>query len=189
MKVHPSGFWVNPKFPFLGCSPDGLVGSDTVIVIKSLKILKQYSVETVTSPTSPVAKSVPSRQCFKVEDGKCILKRSHGYYFQCQHIFLVTDRKYCDFILHATSGPDSVERIARDDPSLWRFCIISRPSGHVLLLQRSLKCVSPRISYHLFRLRLLTGWILLNLLVHHLRVAWNLETLRHVLFQHHLLAL
>ena len=116
VKVYPSGFWVNPKVPLLGCSPDGLVGSDTVIEIKSLKILKQYSVETVTSPTSPVAKSVLSRQCFKVKDGKCILKRSHAYYFQCQHILLVTDRKYCDFILHAASGPDSVERIARDEP-------------------------------------------------------------------------
>jgi len=116
VKVYPSGFWVNPKFPFLGCSPDGLVGSDTVIEIKSLKLLKQYSVETVTTPTSPVVKSVLSRQCFKVEDGKCILKRSHAYYYQCQQILLVTDRKYCDFILHAASGPDSVERIPRNEP-------------------------------------------------------------------------
>ena len=37
-KVFQTGFWVNPKFPFLGCSPDGLVGSDTAIEIKSLKI-------------------------------------------------------------------------------------------------------------------------------------------------------
>jgi len=116
VKVYPSEFWVNPKFPFLGCSPDGLVGSDTVIEIKSLKLLKQYSVETVTSPTSPVVKSVLSRQCFKVEYGNCILKRSHAYYYQCQQILLVTDRKYCDFILHAASGPDSVERIPRDEP-------------------------------------------------------------------------
>ena len=28
----------------------------------------------------------------------------------------MTDRKYCDFILHAASGPDSAERIARDEP-------------------------------------------------------------------------
>lgn len=55
-KVFQKGFWVNPKFPFLGCSPDGLVGSDTVIEIKSLKILKQFSVETITSSTSPVPK-------------------------------------------------------------------------------------------------------------------------------------
>ena len=24
VKVYPSGLWVNPNFPFLGCSPDGL---------------------------------------------------------------------------------------------------------------------------------------------------------------------
>lgn len=114
-KVFQTGFWVNPKFPFLGCSPDGLVGSDTVIEVKSLKILKQYSAETITSSTSPVPKSVLSRQCFKVENGKCVLKRSHSYFYQCQQILLVTGRKYCDFILHASSGPDSVERIPRDE--------------------------------------------------------------------------
>ncbi|KAJ7376530.1 hypothetical protein OS493_034267, partial [Desmophyllum pertusum] len=90
--------------------------NDTVVEIKSLKILKQYSVETVTSPNSPAAKSVLSRQCFKIEDGKCVLKRSHAYYYQCQQILLVTGRKYCDFILHAASGPDSIERIPRDEP-------------------------------------------------------------------------
>ena len=115
-KVYPAGFWVDHKFPFLGCSPDNLVGKDTVVEIKALKIFKQYSVQTVTSPTSPVAKSVLSRQCLKVENGKCVLKHSHAYYHQCQQIPLVTGRKYCDFILHAATGPDSVERIPRDDP-------------------------------------------------------------------------
>lgn len=42
-KVNPSGLWVNPKFLFLGCSPDGLVGGDTVVKIKALKLFKQYS--------------------------------------------------------------------------------------------------------------------------------------------------
>ena len=40
----------------------------------------------------------------------------HITYYQCQQILLETDRKYCDFILHAGSGPDSVERIPRDEP-------------------------------------------------------------------------
>ena len=109
-KVCSSGFWVNPKFPFLGCSPDGLVGDDTVIKIKSLKIFKEYSVQTVTTSTSPVPKEVLSRQCFRVQEGKCILKKSHAYYYQCQHILLVTERKFIDFILYAESGPDSVEK-------------------------------------------------------------------------------
>ena len=34
--VCDSGLWVNPKYPFLGCSPDGLVGEDGIIEIKSL---------------------------------------------------------------------------------------------------------------------------------------------------------
>lgn len=49
-KVYSSGLWVNQKYPFLGCSPDGLVGEDTVLEIKSLKIFKEYTVGTVTSP-------------------------------------------------------------------------------------------------------------------------------------------
>lgn len=47
-KVCCSGLWVDPKLPFLTCSPDSLVGKDTVTKIKSLKIFKQYSVQAVT---------------------------------------------------------------------------------------------------------------------------------------------
>ncbi|KAJ7386066.1 hypothetical protein OS493_012400 [Desmophyllum pertusum] len=62
-KVHLSGLWVNPKFPFLACSPDGLVDSNVIIEIKSLKIFKQHSVQSITSPAnnSPVSKDVISR--------------------------------------------------------------------------------------------------------------------------------
>lgn len=102
-----------PQVAFLASSPDGLVGKDTVIGINSLKIFKQYSIQDVTSLTSTIPLS---RQCFCVEDGKCVLKHTHGYYYQCQHILLVTGRKFCDFILNSANGPDSVERIARDQP-------------------------------------------------------------------------
>ena len=45
-----------------------------------------------------------------------MLRRTHAYYYQCQHILLVTGRKFCVVILHAANGPDSVERIAQDEP-------------------------------------------------------------------------
>jgi len=32
--VTTSGLWVNPKFPFLACSPDGLISEDGVLEIK-----------------------------------------------------------------------------------------------------------------------------------------------------------
>ena len=92
-KVCCSGLWVNPKLPFLACSPDGPVGKDTVVEIKSLKIFKQYSVQAVTSLTSVIPKEVLSRQCFYVKDEKCVLKPTHSCYYQCQHILLVTGKK------------------------------------------------------------------------------------------------
>ena len=115
-RVSTAGFRVNPEFPFLGCTPDGLVGNDTVVEIKALKIFKQYSVEKVTCKNSPVPRNVLGRQCFKVEDWNCVLKHTHAYYYQCQHILLATGRKCCDLILYAATGPDSVERIPRDEP-------------------------------------------------------------------------
>ena len=96
-KVCCCGLWVNPKLPYLACSPDDLVRKDYVIEIISLKIFKQYSVQAVTSLTSTIPKEVLSRQCFCVKDGKCVLKRTHGYYYQCQNILIVTGRKFCDF--------------------------------------------------------------------------------------------
>ena len=115
-KVCCSGLWVKPDLPFLACSPDGLVGKDTVTEIKSVKIFKLYSVSAVTSLTSTIPKEVLSGYYFCVKDGKCVLKSTHGYCYQCQHILLVTGRKFCDFILYSANGSDSVERIARDQP-------------------------------------------------------------------------
>lgn len=120
-RVSTTGFQVNPEFPFRGCTPDGLVGNDTVVEIKALKIFKQYSVEKVTCRNSPVPRKVLGRQCFKVEDWNCVLKHTHAYYYQCQQILLATARKCCDLILHAATGPDSVERIPRGEPFIKRI--------------------------------------------------------------------
>ena len=43
-KVSTSGFWVNPSYPFLGSSPDGLVGEDGIIKIKSHIFLQFLSI-------------------------------------------------------------------------------------------------------------------------------------------------
>ena len=109
--VCDSGLWVNLKYPFLGCSPDGLVGEDGIIEIKSLKIFKHQSIEDITSPNhSLVPKDVMNRQCFKITDGTLELKHGHDYYYQIQPQLLVTERKYSDFVLFV-----SIERIFRDE--------------------------------------------------------------------------
>ena len=71
VKVRRCGLWVNPKFPFLGISPDGLVDDDMVVEIKALKLLKEYSVEQITSARSVVPKHVPLMSRFACKCENC----------------------------------------------------------------------------------------------------------------------
>ena len=92
-KVSTSGFWVNPRYPFLGSSPDGLVGEDGIIEIKCLKIFKHHTIESVSSNQSSVPKVVLNKQCFTVNN-KCELRHSHEYYYQIQMQRLVTEKEF-----------------------------------------------------------------------------------------------
>ena len=114
--VTPSGLWVNPKFPFLACSPDGLLGQDGLVEIKSLKLFKEHSIDAVCNDRKTlISKDVINRQCFSIKDNKSTLKQSHSYYYQIQMQLLVTERTFCDFVLYAKNGPVSIERIYGDD--------------------------------------------------------------------------
>jgi len=114
-KVCQTGLWVNPKYPFLGCSPDGLVDEEGLVEIKSLKIFKDHSVEDVISGKALLSKEIINRQCFRIQDGKCVLRLKHAYFYQIQMQLLVTERKFCDFILYAECGEVSIKRIYRDE--------------------------------------------------------------------------
>jgi hypothetical protein len=84
--------------------------------IKSLKLFKEHSIaEIISDNQNLVTKDTISRQCFNIVDGKCILKHNHVYYYQVQMQLLVTERKFCDFILYAQEGPVSIERVCRDE--------------------------------------------------------------------------
>ena len=114
-KVAMSGLWVNPRFPFLACSPDGLPSQDGLLEINSLKIFKEHSIERfINEGSTLVSKEILGRQCFSIKDGKCVLKQSHSYYFQVQMQLLVTERIFCDFVLYAVDGPVSIKRIYRN---------------------------------------------------------------------------
>ena len=84
--------------------------------IKSLKILQDNTIDQVVNDTDRVlvSKDNLNRQCFAIKDNKCNLKESHEYYYQIQCQLLVTERKFCDFVLYAKDGPLLVQRIPRN---------------------------------------------------------------------------
>ena len=115
-QVQPSGLWVNPKYPWLGCSPDGLLGENGTVEIKTLKIFQKHNLKRVIHDVNNILISNDplKQQCFRIEGDKCVLKTSHSYYYQVQMQLLVTERQFCDFVSLAKDGPPSIERIFRD---------------------------------------------------------------------------
>ncbi len=87
-KVTKSGIQVSGKYPFLGCSPDGLVRRDGIIEVKCPSTAFKKKI---------TPKSVPY---LKSEVGDHLsLKRNHIYYYQIQGTLLCTDRLWCDFVV------------------------------------------------------------------------------------------
>lgn len=92
--VEEVGFVTNDGFGFtLGCSPDGIVGSDGLIEIKSRR--QKYQVQTIVEHwregTPPI-----------------------DYLLQVQTAMLVTDRAWCDLISYSGGLPMIPMRIERD---------------------------------------------------------------------------
>lgn len=92
LHVHDCGLCVNPEFPFLGATPDGIVcdeGTSGNIEIKCPYTARDMTIEE--------SLSLPNF-CLHKTDDKVSLKKSHAYYFQVQGQLMTTGVTYCDFL-------------------------------------------------------------------------------------------
>lgn len=88
--VRQVGFVTNDRWGFtLGCSPDGLVGEDGLIEVKSRR--QKYQAQTIIEGVLPLEFSL-----------------------QIQTALLVSERKWCDFISYSGGMPMFVLRIEPD---------------------------------------------------------------------------
>lgn len=93
-EVKEVGFITNDKWGFkIGFSPDGLVGDDGFIEVKSRR--QKYQIETILSGGMPENKKI-----------NCALQIQTG--------FLVSERKWCDFISYHGGLPMVTYRIYPD---------------------------------------------------------------------------
>ena len=100
--VQRSGLVVNPKWPMLAASPDGVVDSDTIIEVKCPHSAKD-------KPINP--RTVPY---LTEQNGTLTLKTNHYYYYQVQGQLAITDSKTCHFIVF-TQIDIKIINITRDD--------------------------------------------------------------------------
>lgn len=118
--VQSVGFVVHPDFPFIGASPDGLIGKDGVIETKCPYVYAGNKC------LSGVDESLWKEHCWQCKDqnGSCLKIYDpipNAYIAQCQAQIQVTGRSWCDFTVW-TPGALSVRRIERDD-AMWERMI------------------------------------------------------------------
>lgn len=120
--VAPCGLFIDTSNPFLGASPDGLVGDDGIVEVKCLASVKE---ETLSE-----AVKAKKKLCLEItKEGVLQLKKSHNYHYQIQGQLAVTNRNWCDFVVYTKKGELFVERIKKDTkfwtneilPKLTRF--------------------------------------------------------------------
>ena len=106
--------WIDPAYPQLGASPDGLLNDPTegigILEIKCPYILRDNE----PSDFSALTPSQRSNFCCTLDScGRLQLKKSHSYYYQIQMQMGVVGMKFFDFVVWTCHGI-SVQRIYHD---------------------------------------------------------------------------
>lgn len=120
-EVHDSGLVLNPKWPYIGASPDGIISCECcgrgTLEIKCPYCHQGESIDTAATHDKAF--------CLKKIDGSLSLDKKHAYYYQVQTQIFVCNVSYCDFcVCTFTSEPESglyIERIYQDT-SFWEEC-------------------------------------------------------------------
>ena len=95
------GIFVSPTYPFLGSSPDRLVG-DEVLEIKCPYVCGDKDITPTTVPY------------LQLVGDSLTLDKNHDYYYQVQGQLLCTDKKACQFVVF-TFKDMKVIHIVRDE--------------------------------------------------------------------------
>ncbi|KOB67839.1 hypothetical protein OBRU01_19204 [Operophtera brumata] len=106
--IQSCGLFIDPNIPYLGATPDGLIGEDKVVEVKCpISVFHSKSVKEAVQ-----MKKLPF---YKLSQDKLIVNKNHDWFFQVQGQLHITRRKYCVFgIWVGENKPLQVEIIERD---------------------------------------------------------------------------
>lgn len=88
-KIFPAGFFIHPDFPFLGASPDGLVGGESALV----EVKCPYSIRNEMISPSNLSSLEQTPEGVR-------LKKSSNYYFQVIGQLQLVQLSRCYFIVY-----------------------------------------------------------------------------------------
>ncbi|KAH9637625.1 hypothetical protein HF086_007339 [Spodoptera exigua] len=109
-KIEPCGLFIDKNLPFLGATPDGVIGEDTIVEIKC----------PITAFKTSIEDAINKRKINfwkKSKDG-LVINKKHAWYLQVQGQLRVTGRRKCIF------GPTT--SMTGESNSVVRLCVAVR---------------------------------------------------------------
>ncbi|XP_035205350.1 LOW QUALITY PROTEIN: uncharacterized protein LOC118180357 [Stegodyphus dumicola] len=110
--IRRCGLFIDPKYPFLCTSPDGLIDEDGLLEIKC-PYTARFSADLSDFFSKP--NSVGLRM--DADNNLYLPKKSHKYYFQIQGQLAITERNWCD--LYIWCREDAITLRIPEDKTFW----------------------------------------------------------------------
>ncbi|KAI5634747.1 yqaJ-like viral recombinase domain-containing protein [Phthorimaea operculella] len=133
VSIEPCGLFIDKDFPFIGATPDGLIGNDVLVEVKCPFSASKIGLKKAIEEN----KIQILKYCKKSRTAK--INEKSNWYFQVQGQLHVTGRRQCLFGIWAgEKDPVHIERIERDD-EFWKSKMESK------LLHFYHKCLLPEI--------------------------------------------
>lgn len=107
VEVKTCGFFVKKEEPYLGATPDGLIGDDGIIEIKCPSSCAKFT------PEEAIKKRKFLFFKFNTITNEITVNKNHNYFFQIQAQLHITNRNYCLFVMWTPLGVYS-QTIERD---------------------------------------------------------------------------
>ena len=108
--IHNCGVLLQPRLPFLGATPDGIVCDSKNHDIGLLEVKCPFTARDMT--VKEAALSLKNFYVVETNDSLTISK-SHNCYYQIQGQLLLSGLEFCDFVLNTTKDM-FIERVYRD---------------------------------------------------------------------------
>ncbi|CAC5412409.1 unnamed protein product [Mytilus coruscus] len=105
--VHDCGFVINPRYPFIGATPDAKICDNGVTGIMEIKCPFSQRENLITDAMQG------ADFCLELSENGPRLKSNHDYFIQVQGQLLVTGSQFCDFVVY-TKKDIHIERIYPD---------------------------------------------------------------------------
>ena len=122
IKVKPSGLVIDMKYPWMACSPDGVVTEQGKVIglVEVKNLLKNKSL--TLRETASKVKGFWLEVCGK----NLQLKNGHDYFYLCPGQMQICDLPWVDFVVRSTNPHQlHVERLYRDN-NWWESTVIPK---------------------------------------------------------------